>query len=65
MPQPHPDLARSTLAVLFIGGLIVGSFLIVRPFLPAIIWAMTLVIATWPMLLRIQRFLGNRRWLAV
>jgi len=65
MSQPHPDLARSTLAVLFIGGLIVGSFLIVQPFLPAIIWAMTLVIATWPMLLRIQRFLGNRRWLAV
>ena len=36
-----------------------------RPFLPAIVWAMTLVIATWPLMLRVQRRAGNRRGLAV
>ena len=65
MSLPRQDLARSTLAVLFIGGLIVASFLVLQPFLPAIIWAATLVIATWPLMLRVQRFAGNRRGVAV
>jgi predicted PurR-regulated permease PerM len=61
---PH-DLTRTTLAVLFIGGLIAASFLVVRPFLAATVWATTLVIATWPLLLRIQVVLGVRRGAAV
>ena len=40
------DLTRTTLAVLSIVGLIVVSFLVVRPFLAATVWAATLVIAT-------------------
>src|SRR5262249_13370971 len=51
--------------VLFIGGAIAASFWVMRPFLPAIVWAMTLVIATWPLMLRVQRGLGNSRGLAV
>ena len=47
------DLTRTTLAVLFIGGLIVASFWIIQPFLPAVIWAATIVIATWPIMRRI------------
>jgi predicted PurR-regulated permease PerM len=35
------------------------------PFLPAVIWATTLVVATWPVMLRVQRQLWNRRGLAV
>ena len=46
MSHPQPDLARTTLTVLFIGGAIAACFLVLQPFLPAIIWAMTLVIAT-------------------
>ena len=65
MTHPHQDLTRSTLAVLFIGGLIAASFWVMRPFLPAIIWAVTLVIATWPLMLRVQHYTGNRRSLAV
>jgi predicted PurR-regulated permease PerM len=65
MPHPHQDLTRSTLAVLFIGGLIAASFWVMRPFLPAITWALTLVIATWPLMLRVQHLAGNRRGLAV
>ena len=59
------DLGRVTLTVLFIGGLLVTSFWIMRPFLPAILWATTLVLATWPLLLRVQRYAGNRRGIAV
>lgn len=59
------DLTRTTLAVLFIGGLIAASFLVVRPFLGATVWATTLVIATWPLMLRLQAALGGRRALAV
>ena len=35
------ELTRTTLAVLFVGGLIAASFWILWPFLPAIIWATT------------------------
>ena len=59
------DLVRTVLAVLFIGGLIATSFWILWPFLPATIWATTLVVATWPLMLQVQRRLWNRRPLAV
>jgi predicted PurR-regulated permease PerM len=58
------DLTRGTLAVLFILGLTVASLWILQPFLPALVWATTIVIATWPLMLRIQRRLGGRRGLA-
>jgi predicted PurR-regulated permease PerM len=61
----HQDLTRTTLTVLFIGGLLAASIWVMRPFLPAIVWAVTLVITTWPMMLRVQRRLGNGRGLAV
>jgi predicted PurR-regulated permease PerM len=33
--------------------------------LPAVIWATMIVVATWPILLRVQELLWGRRWLAV
>jgi predicted PurR-regulated permease PerM len=59
------DPARITLAVLFIAGMVVLSFWILRPFLPAAIWAATIVVATWPILLRVERALWRSRGLAV
>jgi len=59
------DLTRITLAVLFIGSLLVASFWVLQPFLPAIIWAMTLVLATWPVMRWVQSRVGNRRGIAV
>ncbi|RZU02981.1 AI-2E family transporter YdiK [Rivibacter subsaxonicus] len=61
----RPDLTSITLAVLFIGALIVGAFLILQPFLGAMIWATMIVVATWPMLLWLQRKLWGRRSIAV
>src|SRR3954447_13551114 len=65
MASESRDLTRTTLAVLVIGGLIVASFAVVRPFLPAAVWAATLVIATWPLMLQVQAALGGRRGPAV
>ena len=65
MSQPQQDIAGTTLTVLFIGGLILASALMMRPFLPAILWAITLVIASWPLMLWVQRHTGNRRGIAV
>lgn len=59
------DLARTSFLLLVIGGLIAAALWIVKPFLPALVWAAMIVIATWPLLLRLQRRLWGRRWLAV
>jgi len=59
------DIPRITLAVLFIGGLIVASLWILWPFLPALIWATMIVVAMWPVLLQVQGWLWGRRPLAV
>jgi predicted PurR-regulated permease PerM len=59
------DLTRTMLAVLAIGILIAASFWILRPFITSIVWALIIVIATWPLMLGLQAKLGNRRGLAV
>jgi predicted PurR-regulated permease PerM len=64
-PQGQRDLVRTMLAILFVAGMIAASFWILWPFLPATIWATTLVVTTWPVMLRVQRQLWRRRWLAV
>src|SRR3954469_18224860 len=65
MTEIRHDLTRTTLAVLVLGGLMAATFLVVQPFLAATVWATTLVIATWPLLLRLQAALGGRRGPAV
>jgi predicted PurR-regulated permease PerM len=65
MSETRHDLTRTVLAVLCIVGLIAATFLVVRPFLGALVWASTLVIATWPLMLRVQAATGGRRGLAV
>lgn len=62
---PQRDLARNTLAILFIVALISTCFWIMRPFLPAIIWGAMIVIATWPIMLAAQERLWGKRSLAV
>jgi predicted PurR-regulated permease PerM len=59
------DITRTVLSVLFIGALIGTSLWILRPFLGAAIWAMTIVTATWPLMISIQSRLWGRRSLAV
>jgi predicted PurR-regulated permease PerM len=53
------------LLVICIGLLLVGSFWILLPFLLALVWATMIVVATWPILLKLQQTAGGRRWVAV
>jgi predicted PurR-regulated permease PerM len=64
-PERTPDLPRIVLGILMIGALLAGSFWVLRPFLPALVWAAMIVVATWPLLLQVQRVLGGHRSLAV
>jgi predicted PurR-regulated permease PerM len=59
------DLARITLAVMVLLLLIVTTLWILRPFLLAGVWAVMLVVSTWPLLTSLQARLGNRRGAAV
>jgi len=59
------DLTRTTLAVLFIGALIAACFWVLLPFLVPTLWATTIVVTTWPMLLGLQARFRGKRWLAV
>jgi len=63
--ERRSELARITLSVLFIGGLIAGSLWILSPFLAAFIWATMIVVATWPLLRRVEGACGGRRAPAV
>lgn len=65
MQAQRVDLTRTTLGVLFIGGLALASFWILQPFIPAFVWSVMIVVATWPLLLRVQGRLGRRRAPAV
>jgi len=59
------DITHVVLSVLFISLLIAATFWILSPFLTSILWATIVVVATWPLLLRLQGSLGGSRGLAV
>jgi len=65
MAERQFDLTRDMLAVVFLFALIAASVWILLPFLGAVVWATMIVVATWPFMLRLQRWLLGRRWLAV
>ena len=59
------ELPRILLAVLFIAVAIAASLWILKPFLPALIWATLLAVSTWPLMLATQKRLWGKRGLAV
>jgi predicted PurR-regulated permease PerM len=65
MADDRRDLTLTVLAVLSLGGLIVASIWVLWPFLGALAWATMIVVATWPLMLRVEKAVGNRRWIAV
>ena len=65
MAEPQRDLMRVIFAVLFVGALIGMSFWILKPFLGAAIWAATIVVATWPLMLSVQERMWRKRSIAV
>ncbi|MBS0975683.1 AI-2E family transporter YdiK, partial [Serratia rubidaea] len=65
LPQPRYDLPRLIFGVLFIAIMIIACFWVVQPFILGFAWAGMVVIATWPVLLKLQKLLWGRRSLAV
>ena len=59
------DVAQILLSVLFLALMIIACLWIVQPFVLGFAWAATVVVATWPLLLRLQKLLFGRRGLAV
>jgi predicted PurR-regulated permease PerM len=65
MAEIQRDLTRNLLGVIFIVALIGSSIWILRPFLGAAVWAATIVVATWPLMIALQKRLWRKRSLAV
>ena len=65
MTDIRRDLTRTTLAVLCILLLIAASLWVLLPFLASTVWATMIVVATWPLLISLERILGGRRIVAV
>ncbi|MCK6685360.1 MAG: AI-2E family transporter YdiK, partial [Thermoanaerobaculia bacterium] len=64
MAEPRNDLARIVFSVLSLCALLMASLWIVLPFMAAIVWGATIVIATWPVLISLQKRLRGSRGLA-
>jgi predicted PurR-regulated permease PerM len=59
------ELIRRILSVLVVALLAGTSIWILAPFLPALVWGVTIAVATWPLLERLQARFGGRRGPAV
>lgn len=64
-PKEKVDLSQFILSLIFIISISITSFLIAQPFILGFSWASMIVIATWPLMLKIQNFLGGKRLIAV
>lgn len=65
LPIKRYDLPQIMFGVLFIALMTVASIWIVQPFILGFAWAGMVVIATWPLMIKLQRILWGRRFLAV
>ena len=64
-PTPSGDITRIVLIVIVIGLLLLGTIWTLLPFLAALIWATTITVATWPVLMLLQQKTGGRRGIAI
>lgn len=65
MPMPeHKTKIEQIMVVTIIALLIVGSIVIVFPFLRAMLWAMVFSVTVWPFFLKVERLFGGRSGLA-
>jgi len=64
-PRQQLDLPRMLFSVTFIALMTLACFWVVQPFILGFAWASMVVIATWPLLIKLQTLLWGRRSLAV
>lgn len=65
LPMKRYDLPQIMFGVLFIALMTVASIWVVQPFILGFAWAGMVVIATWPLMIKLQRLLWGKRFLAV
>ncbi|WP_075181674.1 AI-2E family transporter YdiK [Pantoea sp. 1.19] len=63
--QRQKDLPQIIFSLMFIVLMLVACFWVVQPFILGFAWASMVVIATWPLMVRLQGWLWGRRSLAV
>ncbi len=63
--QQPSHLTRAALVIGFLFALGAASLQILAPFLTAGLWAIVIVVSSWPAMLWLQARLGGRRWAAV
>jgi len=54
------ELTRSILQIIVLAALIGGSFWVFRPYLLSTIWATMIVVATWPLMIKLQQKVRRR-----
>ncbi len=64
-PPLSQDYPRVLLIVVLMVSLIACSVWILRPFIPAFIWAVMIVVATWRLMQQVEKRVGGRRGIAV
>ncbi|MBU9810624.1 AI-2E family transporter YdiK [Rahnella sp. C60] len=65
LPIKRYDLPQIMFGVLFIALMTIASIWVVQPFILGFAWAGMVVIATWPLMIKLQKVLWGRRFLAV
>ena len=68
-PSDHKDAptgasSERTIGLVVLTLLLLGSFVVLRPFFSAMLWAIVLSFSLWPVHRRLTRWLGDRRTLA-
>ena len=63
--QQRSQLISSAIVLASVAALLWGVLEVLSPFLSAIVWGGIIVVATWPIMLHVQRLFGGRRVLAV
>jgi predicted PurR-regulated permease PerM len=63
-PGTEAMYAERVIALTLLLVLLLGCVLVLRPFLPALLWAAILAVSTWPLYMRLEHVLGGRRSLA-
>ncbi|AKC32103.1 AI-2E family transporter YdiK [Candidatus Pantoea carbekii] len=63
--QRSMDLPQLLFSIMFILIMVIACFWVVKPFILGFTWASMVVIATWPLMIRLQYLLWGRRLLAI
>jgi predicted PurR-regulated permease PerM len=63
-PGTEGIYAERVIALTLLLVLLLGCVLVLRPFVPALLWAAILAVSTWPLYIRLEHVLGGRSSLA-